>query len=123
VSDDHHQDPDYVIGAVLAQIEDLGPVASLRALHDAIGQVVAQIEKQDVPVYPPEANLPMARAVSNGDTPPCWALACPTCGDIDTMIASFIDITAVRGKPKIGVFELRCRTCGTKCKPPTTLER
>ena len=62
-----------------------------------------------------------ARVVSNGDTPPCYALVCPNpkCGDVDTLIAHLIDVSVSRRKrSRIDVFELTCTECGQRCLPP-----
>lgn len=71
------------------------------------------------------ATLREARAVSNGDTPPCWALVCPNpeCGDVDTLHGTFVDITAFRRRPLLTILEMTCTSCGEVCRPPTRLEK
>jgi hypothetical protein len=38
-----HTDPEYVIGAVLAQVEDLDPMVAVRVLTDALTTVVGRL--------------------------------------------------------------------------------
>lgn len=64
---------------------------------------------------------PAAYAVSNHDTPPCYALKCPNCGDIDTLIATDIRVTKVRGNVDLEIVELKCRECGNAYRPPTEI--
>lgn len=67
------------------------------------------------------ARLPRAHAVSNGDRPPCYALKCPGCGDIDTLHATDIRVRKTRGKVELEIVIFKCTECGRESKPPTEI--
>lgn len=67
------------------------------------------------------AALRRAHAISNGDTPPCYALKCPGCGDIDTLHATDTRVRKVRGKVELEIVVFKCTECGSECKPPTEI--
>jgi len=105
------------IDAVFAQLEDLSDKDKIVVLHYVATQVRDRLRPANV-----NAPKPRALAISNGDSPPCYALKCPACGSIDDLRAAVLGVTVTRGKVRLDMAGLVCNECETWLEYPTARE-